>query len=295
MNYKKIFDTLVEHTRNYLNSFGLKTMVLGISGGIDSTITAAICSEVVKRYHDDNFKFVGVSLPCSTNSEEENHAAQLTMDAFCQYSWTCNLEEIYLHMKNICEEHINSSTLSLGNIKARLRMIYLYNLASRMNGLVMDTDNLTEHYLGFFTIHGDVADYNPIGGLWKHEVYELCKFIKEQYANDIDPNGENQLKVEALDHAYNIMPTDGNGVLAGGDLAQIAPGYTYNDVDKVLKWIVEDFHELNPPLEAIKEFSQKTGFTEEMINGIIKRHSNSSYKRGRLPVTIPRSHLIYLI
>ena len=295
MNYKKIFNTLIENTRNYLNSFGLKTMVLGISGGIDSTITAAICSEVVKRYPEDKFKFIGVSMPCSTNSEEENYAAQLTMDAFCQYAWKSNLEDVYLHMKKVCEEHINSSSLSLGNIKARLRMICLYNFASRTNGLVMDTDNLTEHYLGFFTIHGDVGDYNPIGGLWKHEIYELCKFIKEQYDNDVDPNGENQLKATALDYAYKIMPTDGNGVLSGGDLAQIAPGYTYEDVDKVLKWLVEDFHEINPPLEAIKEFSKSNGFSEEMINGIIKRHNQSNYKRVGLPVTIPRSHLIYLI
>ena len=49
----------------------------------------------------------------------------------------------------------------------------------------MDTDNLTEHNLGFWTIHGDVADYNPIGGLWKHEVYELCKYIfTECYPQD---------------------------------------------------------------------------------------------------------------
>lgn len=54
-----------------------------------------------------------------------------------------------------------------GNIQARLRMIYLYNLASIHKGLVMSTDNQTEYQLGFWTIHGDVGDFDPIQDLWK--------------------------------------------------------------------------------------------------------------------------------
>ena len=68
MNYKKVFDTMVSETAHYLTKNGLKTMVLGLSGGIDSTVTAAICHEVVARYPEQQFKFIGVSLPCSSNS-----------------------------------------------------------------------------------------------------------------------------------------------------------------------------------------------------------------------------------
>jgi NH3-dependent NAD+ synthetase len=140
-----------------------------------------------------------------------------------------NLQKEYLLMRATCEQRFPSTALSQGNIKARLRMIYLYNIASVTGGLVMDTDNLTEHNLGFWTIHGDVADYNPIGGLWKHEVYALCKYLFTEVFTD-----EQSVQHQALKSAYGITPTDGNGVAAGGDMAQIAPGHTYEEVDDIL-------------------------------------------------------------
>ena len=161
MDYKKVFETMVDETAKYLSDHRLKSMVLGLSGGIDSTVTAAVCHEVVKRHPE--LKFIGVSMPCTTNTVEENDSASKAMKAFCTEYWVENLQAQYLLMKATCEQHYESTALSQGNIKARLRMIYLYNLASVTGGMVMDTDNLTEHYLGFWTIHGDVADYNPIG------------------------------------------------------------------------------------------------------------------------------------
>ena len=203
-DYKKVFETLISETEKYLKNNNLKAMILGISGGIDSTVTAAICHEVEKR--NPYIKFIGVSLPCNTNSDEENLSAKAAMEGFCKAGnyWTENLQEEYALVKSICEAHTKSTPISQGNIKARLRMIYLYNLASTMGGLVMDTDNLTEHYLGFFTIHGDVADYNPIGGLWKHEVYELAKYIRNLYSY----HGAGSVMVEALDKAIEITPTE---------------------------------------------------------------------------------------
>ncbi|MBR5259375.1 MAG: NAD(+) synthase, partial [Eggerthellaceae bacterium] len=159
MNYKKVFDTMVSETAHYLTKNGLKSMILGLSGGLDSTVTAAICHEVVTRYPEQQFKFIGVSLPCSSNSVEENDSASLAMRAFCDEYWVENLQAQYLLVKATCEQRYPSTPISQGNIKARLRMIYLYNLASVTGGLVMDTDNLTEHNLGFWTIHGDVADH----------------------------------------------------------------------------------------------------------------------------------------
>ena len=184
MDYKKVFETMVDETAKYLSDHRLKSMVLGLSGGIDSTVTAAVCHEVVKRHPE--LKFIGVSMPCTTNTVEENDSASKAMRAFCTEYWVENLQAQYLLMKATCEQHYESTALSQGNIKARLRMIYLYNLASVTGGMVMDTDNLTEHNLGFWTIHGDVADFNPIGGLWKHEVYELCKYLYTEVFTDAD-------------------------------------------------------------------------------------------------------------
>ena len=81
MNYKEVFNTMVDETAQYLIDNKLKVMVLGISGGLDSTVTAAICHEVVNRYPEHNFRFIGVSLPCSSNTDDENDSASLCMKA----------------------------------------------------------------------------------------------------------------------------------------------------------------------------------------------------------------------
>lgn len=278
MNYKKAFDTMVSQTAKYLSDNGLKTMILGLSGGLDSTVTAAICHEVVNQYPEHHFKFIGVSLPCSSNSVEENDSASMAMKAFCNESWVENLQAQYLLLKATCEQRYPSTHISQGNIKARLRMIYLYNLASVTGGLVMDTDNLTEHNLGFWTIHGDVADYNPIGGLWKHEVYELCKYIFTECFPDV-----NDPRHKALQAAYDIMPTDGNGVAAGGDMAQIAPGHTYEDVDDILNTYLQhgdDEQEMKRLVDA---------YSAETVERVLTRHRRSEFKRKRMPLVIERS------
>lgn len=280
MDYKKVFDTMVSQTAKYLTDNHLKTMVLGFSGGLDSTVTAAICHEVVKQYPQQEFKFIGVSLPCSSNTIEENDSASLAMRAFCTEYWTENLQAQYLLVKATCEQRLPSTLISQGNIKARLRMIYLYNIASVTGGLVMDTDNLTEHNLGFWTIHGDVADYNPIGGLWKHEVYELCKYLFTERFTDSD-----DLCHQALQTAYGIMPTDGNGVAAGGDMAQIAPGHTYEEVDDILNTYLQqgdDEQQMKRLLDA---------YGAETVERVLTRHRNSAFKRKRMPLVIERSLL----
>ena len=282
MNYQHVFETMVSETARYLSTNGLKTMVLGLSGGLDSTVTAAICHQVVHQHPELELKFIGVSLPCTSNTVEENDSASLAMQAFCDEYWTENLQAQYLLLRATCEQHLPSTPISQGNIKARLRMIYLYNIASVTGGLVMDTDNLTEHNLGFWTIHGDVADYNPIGGLWKHEVYALCHYLFTEVwpAND-DP------RHRALKAAYDIMPTDGNGVATGGDMAQIAPGHTYEEVDDILATYIAVKGDSVAEQQAIANLGAAYG--TDTVERVLKRHRGSEYKRGRMPIVIPRS------
>ena len=282
MDYKKAFETMVSETARYLVDNHLKTMVLGLSGGLDSTVTAAICHEVVRRNPEQGLKFIGVSLPCATNTSEENDSASLAMKGFCDEYWVENLQKEYLLMRATCEQHYPSTHLSQGNIKARLRMIYLYNLASVTGGLVMDTDNLTEHNLGFWTIHGDVADFNPIGGLWKHEVYELCKFLFTEVFTD-----EASAAHQALRAAYGITPTDGNGVAAGGDMAQIAPGHTYEEVDDILLTYLTAKDQ--PELLQKETERLNSAYGAETVERVLKRHLGSAFKRKRMPLAIERT------
>ena len=166
LNYEHVFNTLVEETAKYITKNNLKAMVLGISGGIDSTVVAAICHEVSKK---TGIPLIGRSLPIK-NKEDEFDVSKLVGEAFCNDFKVVNLTDGYLAVYNSIiggEENLIScgddaeskyqTPIANGNIQARLRMIYLYNLASIHKGLVMSTDNQTEYQLGFWTIHGDVA------------------------------------------------------------------------------------------------------------------------------------------
>ena len=290
-DYKVIFETLVNNTQKYLEDNHLNAMILGISGGLDSTVTAAICHEVEKR--NPELKFIGISLPCSSNTSEENDSASLCMKAFCKSGqwWVENLQKEYLLFRATCSQRHLMTTIGQGNIKARLRMMYLYNEANYFKGLVMDTDNLTEHYLGFFTIHGDQGDLNPIGGLWKHEVYELAKYLLHEYYKLQDPTDSGYIQM-ALKAAIGIMPTDGNGVNDLGDMGQIAPkfahmnnimAYTYVDdiIYTYITFIGRHSEEYQAAMNAL--YSQ---YDKETVDGIIKRINNTQYKRNRLPIVI---------
>lgn len=288
-DYKHIFEVMVNKTAEYLKNNGLKTMVLGISGGIDSTVTAAICNEVAKR--NPEIRFIGVSLPCSTNGQDERQSANATVKAFCtiENSIEHNIQKDFANIRDSFSEDYEwlkceATSLANGNIKARVRMMYLYNLASLTRGIVMDTDNLTEHYLGFWTIHGDVGDFNPIGGLWKHEVYELAKWL----ANEFYDNTTESEKIIALRKAIIIIPTDGNGVAVGGDMAQIAPGYTYEAVDDILMTYLTSIEmHTDAQQNAMHTLNKKYGV--ETVERVINRHVNSEFKRKRLPIAIERN------
>ena len=178
-DYDKVFETLVQKTQDYLVRNNLSAMVLGISGGIDSTVVAAICREVSDR---TGIPLIGRSLPTNNNKEGEVTTADLVGKAFCNDYKEVNIQKWYCDSWSFNEHGSEYNAVADGNIQARLRMIYLYNLAGIHGGLVMDTDNLTENNLGYFTIHGDVGDFNPIGCLWKTEVFKFAEYLQEQYS-----------------------------------------------------------------------------------------------------------------
>lgn len=293
MDYGQVFEKLVSETQRYLEDNKLSAMVLGISGGLDSTVTAAICNEVERR--NPNLKFYGVSLPCSSNKIDENLSSMLTMKAFCnpyQY-WVQHIDEVNNAMFKMCNYKVGTTTIGQGNIKARIRMMYLYNLANYINGLVIDTDNLTEHYLGFFTIHGDVGDFNPIGGLWKHEIYTLATYLYWTYRNKNDSS-----KMNALEKAINIKPTDGNGVNDNGDMGQIAPAFindnsidAYTKVDNIIKDYLESFA-FGDEMQKQTMQNLRNAYGADTVDGIISRIERTEYKRKGLPIRINRSLVV---
>lgn len=224
LNYEHVFNVLVDKTAEYVTSNNLKVMVLGISGGIDSTVVAAICHEVSKK---TGIPLIGRSLPIK-NKSDEVHVGE----AFCNEFSVYRLERSYraalfdagdVNMANSyyldeLEEMPSRTPIANGNLQARCRMMYLYDIASRYKGLVMSTDNQTEYQLGFWTIHGDVGDFDPIQDLWKTEVYGLANYLQDHYKskalrNDYKETCDNYKAMScAIYNSCKLVPTDGLGI-----------------------------------------------------------------------------------
>lgn len=298
LNYERVFNILVKETSNYITRNRLNAMVLGISGGIDSTVVAAICHEVSKQ---TGIPLIGRSLPIK-NKEDEFDVSKLVGEAFCNDFKVVNLTDGYLAVYNSIiggEENLIScgddaeskyqTTIANGNIQARLRMIYLYNLASIHKGLVMSTDNQTEYQLGFWTIHGDVGDFDPIQGLWKTEVYELAKWLIGYYygcgiKKEVDADGARKIcdMCEAIKKSMSLTPTDGLGI-SNSDLDQIG-AKSYYDVDRVLQTLTCKASPENDKLQD--ELTTELG--PDVVGKITGRRFKSRFKRLVSPIIVPR-------
>lgn len=270
-NWQQIFDNKIQGLVDYIKKYDLQACVIGVSGGIDSSITCAIASEACKK---TRIKLIGRSLPTSTNESDERKAAILVGESFCDDFREINIEELTEKTQNFIEyfENMSLGSIPVGNIKARFRMIYLYNLASMYRGIVLDTDNLTEHYMGFFTIHGDQGDLGVLGDLWKTEVFEFGKWMLENFELDSVNDDESLLKYKAIKASLALEPTDGNGTAP--DLVQYgAPSFEV--VDHNLQSIIQGgFFEIIP------------GGTVEKL---YSRYHNTQFKRWHGPLNVNRT------
>ena len=282
INYKKFAMKSIDYLYKYITDNHLKSLILGISGGIDSTIVACLASIACKTA---KVPLIGRSLPAYTNNPDEINSAILVGQAFCDDFKEISIERIYAKVADEMELNEGKMNgLQLGNIKARLRMIYLYNLASIHRGCVLDTDNKSEHELGFWTIHGDVGDLNcGLIHLWKTEVYELANYL----ANEA--SGLTQEQRIALKESIKLIPTDGNGVMLGGDCAQFGLD-NYEQVDDILKTMY--FNEGSPIDSQKEEYIRLIdSYNEQGVDKVMSLHQNSEFKRKPQPIFPTKTEL----
>ena len=299
LNYEHVFNVLVDKTAEYVTENNLKAMVLGISGGIDSTVVAAICHEVSKK---TGIPLIGRSLPIKNKSDEFN-VSKLVGQAFCNEFATIYIKGVYEELlKFITATEIDAPAIRIvpnlvqtpianGNIQARLRMIYLYNLASIHKGLVMSTDNQTEYQLGFWTIHGDVGDFDPIQDLWKTEVYGLANYLQDHYKskalealrNDYKETCDNYKAMScAIYNSCKLVPTDGLGI-SNSDLEQIG-AKSYAEVDDILQTNANNIFDSTG--RWVQPLMEKYG--EDVVVKVLSRHLASEFKRMKAPIYISR-------
>lgn len=207
-------DAIIAFLVGYREQTGRDTVVLGMSGGVDSALTAAL-------FKSAGWRVVGYTLPINQNPEETQRGIEaceaLGIEHFQKdltKAYNALLEEVAEHDPLLLDMDSKDTAVLIrrGNIRARARMITLYNMASFHNGLVASTDNFSELAAGFWTLHGDVGDVSPI--------QSLLKSWEVPYISSI---------ANVPESTYRATPTDGLGI-SNGDEAQLGASYLEWDI-----------------------------------------------------------------
>jgi len=261
-NMPELTQGIVQQLADYRVKHQIRNAVIGISGGLDSAVTLNLLVQA-------GWKVTPVILPIHQNPAEIGRAFSVceklnlvpkfvdlsaAFDQLIRYPVFADVDvpepDSSMVLSDVRTRRLHQARVRGGNIRARLRMITLYHTASRVSGLVVSTDNLSELAAGFWTLHGDVGDLAPIQSLTKSwEVPGMAKLLQVPHS------------------VISATPTDGLGI-STGDQAQL--GYSYAQADLVT-------------LDLMHNQLDLTGATPEdisIITAVKNRIQNTAFKRN---------------
>jgi NAD+ synthase len=251
-DYKIVEKILVEFLKNETQRIGLNKIVIGLSGGIDSAVSACLS---VKALGKENV--ICILMPYKTSSKESITDAELLVKELGVQSKIVEISgmvDAYIEKTN----EKNISNVRKGNIMARMRMIVLYDESAKEKALVVGTGNKTEILLGYSTLFGDSAcAINPIGDLYKTQVFELARH---------------------LGIPKQIIDKKPSADLWVGQTDEQEMGITYTEVDKYLYEKVDE--------RKSHEELMLMGYTKEYMDRIDKMIYKNQFKR--LPPVIAK-------
>jgi NAD+ synthase len=244
-----------ETVRNILTGFidnevkkaGFERVVVGLSGGVDSALSAFLAAEALGPQ-----SVWAILMPYRTSSPESVEHARLVVHSLGVHSLTVDITPM---VDAYFAGFPDADQMRRGNKMARERMTILFDHSARLGGLVLGTSNKTELLLGYGTLYGDMASaINPLGDLYKTQVRQLARHVKVPTV---------------------IVEKQPSADLWAGQTDEAELGFTYEEVDKVLYLLVDQRYEVTD-LAA-------EGFDEKFVRAIYHKVQTSQYKR-RLPV-----------
>jgi len=240
-------EILTAFTRNEVYKTGLTRVVLGLSGGVDSALSATLAAEALGAK-----SVLGVIMPYkASNPESRAHAELIARVSGVETL----LIDITPQIDAYFERFPDADARRRGNKMARERMTILYDQSARWDALVLGTSNKTELLLGYGTIYGDTASaLNPLGDLYKSQVWALA---------------------EAMGVPPEIVGKEPSADLWHGQTDEDELGFAYREVDRLL-YLMVDQRCTRPELLA-------AGFSESFVEEVARRIMTSQFKR-RLPL-----------
>ena len=211
-------DNIVEWIRDYADKHNKTSLVVGVSGGIDSAVVSTLCAET-------GLTTIPVILSIKNADYSALDHIRWLDDNYTNIDWmNINVENIFREFVSVAKVLDSDSELGFANSRSRIRMALLYQIAQSTNGLVIGTGNKVEDFgVGFFTKYGDGGvDISPIGDLYKSEVYELGASLG------------------ILDSIMDATPTD--GLWDDGRTDEDQLGLTYDQLEDAMKRGVDSEH-----------------------------------------------------
>ncbi len=236
---------LVRFMRDEMERRGFKKAVVGVSGGVDSAVSAAIAARALGAAN-----VIGVRMPYRTSSSDSLAHGQLVIDALGIEGRTLDISAA---VDGYLSHEPDADGARRGNVMARMRMIALFDLSAKHHAIPVGTGNKTERLFGYFTWHADDSPpINPLGDLFKTQVWALARHL-----------GVPEVIVGKAPSADLIV-----GQTDEGDF-----GISYQTADELLNWLLSGYS----PTDLVAR-----GFAEAEVALVYKRLSSTHWKR-RLP------------
>ncbi|WP_373842055.1 ammonia-dependent NAD(+) synthetase [Limosilactobacillus sp.] len=243
----------VKFLHDFMQKTGMKVLVLGISGGQDSTLAGRLCELAVQQRRqetsDDDYQFIAVRLPYGTQADESD--AMEAIDDFIKPDKTMRVNikpATDAMVKSLEEAGATISDFNKGNIKARQRMIVQYAIAGQYGGAVVGTDHAAEAVTGFYTKFGDGgADITPLSGLDKRQGKALLKYLKapaELYEKTPTADLEDDQPMRPDEAALGVRYEDIDNYLEGRQVADDAAA-------KIESWYMKTRHKRHQPITPL--------------------------------------------
>jgi len=247
INSEQVTEILSGFISSEVTKVGFSKIVLGLSGGVDSSTSAYLS---VRALGEENV--IGILMPYKTSQAESREHAMNVVEAI-------GIQHLEVDITPMVDPYLDLfpdiDRVRRGNVMARQRMIVLYDQSYAHGALVLGTSNKTESLLGYTTLWGDMAcAINPLGDLYKTQVRELARH---------------------LGVAKEIIDKPPSADLWKGQTDEDELGFTYEEVDRLLFLLVDQ-------RQSPEEMEEK-GFDRKLVNRVMDMLRKSQYKR-RLPV-----------